>query len=102
MKWYQSFQGHEFVLERDQIRGAIIALKDSFTNGDQIIENLARGSLWDMASSSGFTLQNTQAILNAYSEKTGINLDLLTNQFKKIDTNALSNESKIIYEKLFK
>lgn len=54
-----------------------------------------------MASASGFTLQNTQAILNTYSQKTGINLDLLTNQFKKIDTNTLSNESKIIYEKLF-
>ncbi|MBX9809740.1 FecR family protein [Candidatus Gracilibacteria bacterium] len=102
MKWYQSFQGQDFVLERDKIRGTIITIKDTFTNGDQIIENLARGSLWDMASASGFTLQNTQAILNTYSQKTGINLDLLTNQFKKIDTNALSNESKIIYEKLFK
>lgn len=40
MKWYQTFQGSEFVKERDQIRGVIIAMKDVFFNGDKIIENL--------------------------------------------------------------
>jgi hypothetical protein len=40
MKWYQTFQGPEFVMERDQIRGIIMTMKDTFLNGDKIIESL--------------------------------------------------------------
>ena len=60
MRWYQSFQSTDFVQERDQFRGVIISLSDNFTNGDQIIESLTRGAMWDMMVSSGTTLQNTK------------------------------------------
>ncbi len=60
MRWYQSFQSTDFVQERDQFRGAIVSLRDDFTNGDQIIESLTRGAMWDMIVSSGATLQNTR------------------------------------------
>ena len=60
MRWYQSFQSTDFVQERDQFRGVIISLSDNFTNGDQIIESLTRGAIWDMMVSSGTTLQNTR------------------------------------------
>jgi FecR protein len=60
MKWYQSFQSTDFVQERDQFRGAIVSIRGQLTNGDQIIESLTRGAMWDMMSASGATLKNTQ------------------------------------------
>jgi FecR protein len=59
MRWYQTFQSTDFVQERDQFRGAIVSLRDKFTRGDQIIESLMRGSLWDMMAHSGASLQYT-------------------------------------------
>ncbi len=52
MKWYQAFQSTDFVQERDQFRGAILSIQDRFTNGDQIIESLTRGAMWDMTTAS--------------------------------------------------
>jgi hypothetical protein len=60
MRWYQSFQSTDFVQERDQFRGVIISLRDQFTGGDQIIESLTRGAMWDMMASSGASLQHTR------------------------------------------
>ena len=60
MRWYQSFQSTDFVQERDQFRGAIVSISDQLTNGDQIIESLTRGAMWDMLASTGTTLQNTK------------------------------------------
>lgn len=60
MRWYQSFQSTDFVQERDQFRGAIISIRDQLTNGDQVIESLTRGAMWDMLASTGATLQNTK------------------------------------------
>ena len=101
MKWYQSFQSTDFIQERDRMRGTIISLKDTFTNGDQIIENLTRGAIWDVTVASGMTLANTQSLLEAYAKKTGTTLDNLNAQLKKIDTNTLSKEGRALYEKLF-
>ncbi len=42
MKWYQTFQGPEFVQERDTIRGTIVSMKDTLLNGDKIIDSLTR------------------------------------------------------------
>lgn len=60
MRWYQAFQSTDFVQERDQFRGAIVALRDQLTGGDRIIESLTRGAMRDMLASTGATLQNTK------------------------------------------
>ena len=101
MKWYQAFQSKDFVQERDHFRWTIISLANWFTNGDKIIESLTRWALWDMQSSSGITLQNTQILLNNYAQKTGTTVDTILSSIKKIDTNTINIESRILYDRLF-
>jgi hypothetical protein len=54
-----------------------------------------------MQSSSGITLQNTQVLLNNYAQKTGTTLDAILSTMKKIDTNTINIESRILYDRLF-
>lgn len=86
MKWYQTFQSKDFIQERDQIRGSIMSLVSGFTGKDQIIDILTRGSMWDMSSATGFTLQNAQSLLGDYAKKTGTTLDKILLNIKQIDS----------------
>ncbi|MBC7503707.1 FecR domain-containing protein [Candidatus Gracilibacteria bacterium] len=99
-RWYQSFQSTDFVQERDQLRGVIISLRDNIINGDQIIESLTRGAMWDIVSSSGMTLQYTKQLLDTYAQDTGTTLDQLIGVVKKIDSGSLSEGGRAIYERL--
>lgn len=61
-----------------------------------------------MQDASGFVLKNSQILLEDYTKKTGTTLDILLSSIKKIDTNTLSIDPKIInestraiYEKFF-
>ncbi|NRH21381.1 hypothetical protein HOO68_05030 [Candidatus Gracilibacteria bacterium] len=96
MKWYQTFQSKSFVQERDQIRGTMISLKKQFTNGDQIIDSITRGALWDVQGSTGSLLKNSQILLDDYTKKTGTTLDALLSSIKKIDANSLTIDPKTI------
>lgn len=51
MKWYQSLQSADFIQERDQFRGVIMSWKDNI-QGDQLIDNLTKGAIWDMSTLS--------------------------------------------------
>ncbi len=100
MKWYQTFQGPEFVMERDQIRGIIMTMKDTFLNGDKIIESLVSWAMWDTMSSSGITLVNAQWLLENYAQKTGITLDMLNQKLNNLDINTITSEWRSLYQKM--
>jgi hypothetical protein len=51
-----------------------------------------------MQDASGFVLKNSQILLEDYTKKTGTTLDILLSSIKKIDTNTLSIDPKIINE----
>ena len=102
MRWYQSFQSTDFVQERDQFRWAIISLQDQLTGGDQVIESLTRGAMWDMLASSGVTLQNTKWLLDAYSRKKGTTLDTIMSGARSIDTSTITEGGRAIYERLMR
>jgi FecR protein len=102
MRWYQSFQSTDFVQERDQFRGAIVSIRGQLTNGDQIIESLTRGAMWDMMSASGLTLTNTRGLLDTYAKKTGTTLDSLISRIKTLDTNIVTEGGRAIYERLMR
>ena len=42
LKWYQTFQSKDFIQERDQIRGAVISIKDQLNQSDKIISTITR------------------------------------------------------------
>jgi FecR protein len=102
MRWYQTFQSTDFVQERDQFRGAIISLRDQFTHGDQIIESLMRGSLWDMTTASGDSLHYTRGLLDAYAQKSGTTLETLVSGIKTIDTNTITESGKRLIQQMLK
>jgi hypothetical protein len=84
------------------LRGAIISLRDNFANGDQIIESLTRGAMWDMIASTGATLENTRRLLDTYARKTGTTLDQIISGARSIDTNTITEGGRAIYEKLMR
>jgi hypothetical protein len=102
MRWYQSFQSTDFVQERDQFRGAIVSIRGQLTNGDQIIESLTRGAMWDMMSASGLTLTNTRGLLDTYAKKTGTTVEILTSGIKNLDTSKITESGRTIYERLMR
>ncbi|MBC7498513.1 FecR domain-containing protein [Candidatus Gracilibacteria bacterium] len=102
MRWYQSFQSTDFVQERDQFRGVIISLRDQFTGGDQIIESLTRGAMWDMMSASGAPLQNSKGLLDTYAKKTGTTLDSLISGARSIDASKITEGGRAIYDRLMR
>jgi hypothetical protein len=102
MRWYQSFQSTDFVQERDQFRGVIVSLQSKLTGGDQIIESLTRGAMWDMMVSSGTTLENTRGLLDTYARKTGTTLDTLISGARSIDPSTITESGRAIYEKLMR
>jgi hypothetical protein len=83
-------------------RGTLVSLSETFKNGDQLMAVLARWAMWDVGSDPNLVLWNTKSLLEAYSRKTWIDLNILTSQFEKIDTQSLSKESRILYDQLFK
>jgi len=101
MKWYQAFQSKDFIQERDQIRGSIMSLVSGFTGGDQIIDILTRGSMWDMGSATGFTLQNAQSLLDTYAKKTGTTFDAILINIKQIGSGTINSDTRALYNKLF-
>lgn len=100
MKWYQTFQGPEFVQERDTIRGTIVSMKDTLLNGDKIIDSLTRWAMWDMMSNSWVTLANTQWLLENYAKKTGTTLDILNQKLNTLDINTITNEWRALFQKI--
>ncbi len=63
LKWYQRFQDTDFVEQRENIRATLI---HTWTHGDEMIDTLARGAIWDRISFSGMTLQSTDALIKQY------------------------------------
>ncbi len=102
MRWYQTFQSTDFVQERDQFRGAIITLRDNFTNGDQIIDSLMRGSLWDMTSSSGASLRYTRGLLDTYAQKSNTTVEALVSGLKNLDTNGITESGKKLLQQILR
>lgn len=63
LKWYQRFQDTDFVEQRENIRTTLV---HTWTHGDEMIDVLARGALWDRMSFSGMTLKGTDALIGQY------------------------------------
>jgi hypothetical protein len=55
-----------------------------------------------MQSASGSTLKNAQSLLNTYAQKSGTSVDTLLSNLMKLDASAITTESRVLYEKLFK
>ncbi len=58
--------------------------------------------MWDIQTASGMTLQNARSLIDTYAKKTGTTLDTILDNIKKLDTNRITTESRLMYEKLFK
>jgi hypothetical protein len=102
MRWYQTFQSTDFIQERDQFRGAILSLRDKFIGGDKIIDNMMRGSLWDITSSSGVSLRYTRGLLDFYAQKSNSTVDALVSGLKSIDANIITESGKKLLQQILK
>jgi FecR protein len=102
MRWYQTFQSTDFVQERDQFRGAIVSLRDKFTRGDQIIESLMRGSLWDITTASGASLHYTRGLLDTYAQESNTTVEALVAGLKHLDSNTITESGKRLLQQILR